>query len=92
MATVKCGYCQIGRCRPVEMTYMRKLGSHMVILPNAPATRCDVCGLVSFDRIFLKMMQRLMENFVRDPQRSSRKKTAVNELKPEWTPVRGTGK
>jgi hypothetical protein len=92
MATVKCDQCQIGRCRPVEMTYMRKLGSYMVVLPNAPAGRCDVCGQVSFDRIFLETMQTLMENFVRDPQRSRQKKTSVTEPSPEWTPLRGTSK
>ena len=27
---------------------------HMVVLPKAPATRCDMCGHINFDPVFLK--------------------------------------
>jgi hypothetical protein len=92
MSYTKCDECHVGRCQPMPMTYMRKLGSHMVILPNAPACRCDMCGRTSFDPGFLQTMQTMMESFARNPQKTERKKTPVTEPTHEWAPVRGSSK
>ncbi len=91
MSSIKCEECQVGRLRPVALTYMRKLGSHMVVLPDAPADKCDMCGRVNFDPGFLLTMQTMLEKLTRDPQESSRKKAPVTELPQEWTPVRRGG-
>lgn len=88
MLSDKCEECQVGRCRPVALTYMRKVGSHMVVLPNAPADKCDMCGSVNFDPGFLLVMQSMLEKLARTPQKSGRKQTPVTELPQEWTPVR----
>jgi hypothetical protein len=64
----------------------------MVVFPNAPACRCDMCGQTRFDPGFLQIMQTLMENFARAPQNSTRKKTPVAGTAQEWTPVRESSK
>jgi hypothetical protein len=70
---------------------MRKVGEHMVVLPNAPAIKCDMCGGVNFDPGFLLTMQTMLEKLAGDPQKSGRKKAPVTELPQEWTPVRRGG-
>lgn len=92
MPGTKCEECQVGRCRPVAMTYMRRLGSHMVVFPNAPACRCDMCGETRFDPGFLQIMQTMMESFARGPEKNARKKKPVAGPSREWTPVRESSK
>ncbi len=87
MSRVKCGECQVGRRQPVALTYMRNLGPHMVVLPNAPADKCDMCGNVNFDPGFLLAMQTMLDKLTRDPQKNGRKQAPVTELSQEWTPV-----
>ena len=92
MSSTKCEECYVGRYQPVTITYMRRLGSKMLVLPNAPANRCDMCGHVDFDPGFLQTMQAMMANYARNPQMSGRKKTPVAELPREWPSVRGSSK
>lgn len=87
MSIVKCEECQVGRCQPVALTYMRQAGSHMVILPNAPANKCDMCGCVNFDPGFLLAMQSMLEKLAKDPQKSGRKTAPMTGLLQKWTPV-----
>lgn len=88
MSSVKCEECQVGRSQRMALTYMRKLGSHMVVLPNAPATKCDMCGRVNFDPGFLLAMRTMLEKLAKDPQKSGQKKVPVTELPQDWNPVR----
>jgi len=88
MPSAKCEECHIGRCRPVVLTYMRNLGPHMVVFPNAPASKCDMCGSVSFDPGFLLTMQSMLEGLSEDPQQGERKKPSFTGQPQDWTPVR----
>ena len=92
MSSTKCDECQVGRCRPAPMTYIRRLGSHMVVFPNAPACRCDMCGRTNFDPGFLQTMQAMMESYTRNPNKYAHKKTTLAGPPQEWTPVRGSSK
>lgn len=87
MTAVKCRECLIGHCRPVSMTYMRRLGSHMVILPGAPANRCDICGSVHLDPDFEETMQSLIETLAHGPKKKSPDQSPLAERTPDWTPV-----
>ncbi len=87
MSFVKCEECQVGRCRPLTATYMRKFGPHMVVFPHAPAHKCDMCANVSFDLSFLLVMQSMLENLSGSSQKGSRKQVAVTGYAQEWTPV-----
>jgi len=88
MATVKCEECQVGRCQAVPLTYMRRLGPHMVVMPNAPAYKCDMCGHVDFDPGFLLAMQTILEKLTKEPQRSDRLPASLTEQPQDWTPAR----
>lgn len=91
MSSDKCEECHIGRCKPVFMTYMRKVGRYIVMLPDAPACRCDMCGDVRFDSGFLLTMQVLLEKMTEDSTRGGQKKQPVADLKQEWAPIRKGG-
>jgi len=91
MSSDNCEECHIGRCKPVSLTYMRKIGRHMVILPDAPARQCDMCGDSRFDSGFLLTMQVLLERLTDNRNRSGRKKQPVADRQQEWTPVRRGG-
>ena len=87
MSSVKCEDCQVGRCQPMAMTYMRNLGPRMVVLPNAPANKCDMCGRVNFDPGFLSMMQSILEELIEDRQQDGRDKSPIADRHQGWTPV-----
>lgn len=87
MSVAKCEDCQIGRCHAVELTYMRNLGPHMVVLPEAPATKCDMCRRVNFDPGFLSTMQAILDELVEDQRQDGRTKSPIADRYPEWTPV-----
>jgi len=91
MSNHKCEECYIGRCKPVALTYMRKVGPHLVILPDAPACRCDMCGSSRFDTGFLLTMQVLLEKMTNDTVPGEPKKQPVPERPQEWNPVRRGG-
>lgn len=91
MASDKCDECYIGRCKPVSLTYMRKVGRHIVMLPDAPAYRCDMCGNIEFDAGFLLTMQVLLEKMTSNTTRGGRKKQPVTDIQQDWTPVRRGG-
>ena len=91
MSSDKCEECHIGRCKPVSLPYMRKVGRHLVILPDAPACRCDMCGNCRFDTSFLFTMQVLLEKMTNDPTRGEPKKQPVAERPQEWSPARRGG-
>ncbi len=87
MLLVRCEECQVGRCRPVTSTYMRKLGPHMVVFPDAPAHKCDMCAHVHFDLGFLLVMQNMLENLSGNSQKGSRKQMPVTGYPQGWTPI-----
>ena len=91
MSSSKCEECQIGHCKPVMLTYMRKVGRHMVILPDAPARKCDICGSSHFDSSFLLTMQVLLEQLTVGGRQSEPKKQPVADPQLEWTPARRGG-
>ncbi len=88
MSSVKCEECHIGRCKPVALTYMRRVGRHMVILPDAPARKCDMCGSSLFEPDFLLTMQILLEKMTEDRSQGERRKQPIADRQQEWTPVR----
>lgn len=91
MSSGKCKECQVGRTRPENMSWLQSLGAHMVVLPNAPATRCDMCGHVDFDPLFLVTMNYLLEQFSKDQPQETAKKQSLSEQRQGWAPARRSG-
>lgn len=71
MSGVQCQECLIGRCHPIVLPYLRAFGPHMIVLPNGPASKCDVCGHVDFQPEFLLTMQVMLEEIAKE-QRAGR--------------------
>jgi hypothetical protein len=66
---------------------MRMFGMHMIILPNAPASKCDVCGTVEFQPEFLMTMQVMLEEIARDQRSGVVKQGPLTDRPPEWAPA-----
>ena len=56
---------------------MRIFGTHMIILPNAPASKCDMCGKVDFQPEFLLTMQVMLEEIAKEQRSGGVKKGPV---------------
>lgn len=85
-----CNECGVGRCKPVTLPYMRMFGMHMVVLPNAPASKCDVCGVVDFKPEFLLAMQVMLEEIAKEQRSAGLAKQPATERRPGW-PHAGRG-
>ena len=90
MAGDPCNECGVGRCKPVTLPYMRMFGMHMVVLPNAPASKCDVCGVVDFKPEFLLAMQVMLEEIAKEQRSAGLAKQPAPERRPGW-PHAGRG-
>ncbi len=88
MAPNQCDECYVGRHHQALLPYMRLFGTHMIILPNAPASRCDVCGEVAYEPRFLMTMQLMLEEIAKEQRSRGVAKQRVRERRPDWTPVR----
>lgn len=84
MTTLKCDECGVGRYRLVSSPFLMKLGRQMLVMPDAPAYFCDVCGYRCFDDAFLDSMHYLIRQAVDDSQRRKRKRQTVQQ--PEARP------
>jgi hypothetical protein len=87
MVAEQCDECFVGRCQPAILPYMRMFGMHMIVLPNAPASKCDVCGKVDFQPEFLLTMQVMLEEIAKDQRSGAVKQGPLKDRAPEWTPA-----
>ena len=86
-----CNECGVGRCKPVVLPYLRMFGTHMIVLPNAPASKCDVCGSIDYQPEFLLTMQVMLEEIAKDQRSGGLTKTPTTDRRPGWTPVSRRG-
>ena len=82
-----CEECLVGRRHPTVLPYMRMFGPHMIVLPNAPASKCDMCGHVDFQPEFLVTMQLMLEEIAKDQRAAEPKKKPVAERQTGWRPA-----
>ena len=90
MSAEPCNECGVGRCKPVTLPYLRMFGMHMIVLPNAPASKCDVCGAVDFKPEFLLAMQVMLEEIAKEQRSAGPAKQPTTERRPGW-PHAGRG-
>lgn len=79
MITLKCDECGVGRYHQITSPYLIKLGRQMLVMSNAPAYVCDICGHRGFDDQFLDSMHYLIRQAVDDSQRRKRKRQPVGQ-------------
>lgn len=89
--TTKCEVCGIGRTHLVTLPYMRPLGRRMMVLPNAPAARCDVCGDVTFDPYFVQVLDQMLRQLARERQSKKRQQQRLAERQPSLPTARRSG-
>ena len=89
MSGHQCDECLVGRHRPVLLPYLRMFGPHMIVLPNAPASKCDMCGHVTFQPEFLLTMQVMLEEIAKQQQTEGLKKKPVTGMVVPATGISG---
>lgn len=58
--TYTCPNCGIGTLKPSRLTYLRRVGSRMVTLPNFAAWTCDSCRFTRYDNAALARIEHLL--------------------------------
>lgn len=92
MATIRCEDCGIGYYQPLNAPYLLPLGSQMMVIPDAPAYSCDVCGFRTFDEEFLHAIHSLLTQAAAQPPRPKRRTQRPQpELPPLVPPARRGG-
>lgn len=76
MSSLHCDVCGIGRCHPIKAALVRPLGDRrtvgpMMVMPDAPAYGCDICGHRFFEHEFLVFISDLLERSAAPPTRSA---------------------
>lgn len=82
---MKCDECGVGRCQQTNLPYIRSLGSRVMVLPNAPATKCDMCGQVQFDPRFEYTLQFMLDQLVEPKQKTKVLPQAVTDPLSAWS-------
>lgn len=59
-AAEPCELCRIGRCQPTAAPYIYWVNKRVLVLPNAPAYLCDICGQLHYDAYFLNTLDILL--------------------------------
>lgn len=55
-----CPNCRIRRLREVSLTFVKMIGSQLLVAPLAPANKCTVCQHVEFDYDFLLAINQMI--------------------------------
>ncbi len=88
MTTLKCEECGIGKYRSFRTPYLLRLGKHMMVMPDAPAYICDVCGFRSFDEIFLESIHDLLVDAAENAARPAKRPQPPQPEQPIWYAAR----
>lgn len=71
MAMIRCEECGIGYYQPQSAPFLLPLGDRMMVIPDAPAYSCDVCGFRTFDEEFLHALHSLLAQAAATPGRQA---------------------
>ncbi len=55
-----CSRCAFGELRPAKSTYVRRVGTHLLTIPDFPVWRCDCCGNTRYDSAALSMITSIL--------------------------------
>lgn len=58
---MKCQKCQIGRYHTTKAPFLHELNGQIMVLPDAPAITCDICGHTAYTDGFLHRMEFLLD-------------------------------
>ncbi len=61
---MRCDNCRIGNYQEITTPYIRWAnGRQIMIIPNAPAYSCDICGQMEYDPAFIYKLNHLLDRF-----------------------------
>lgn len=84
-----CNQCGIGRSRPVRALYLSSMAGQVVIVPDAPAELCDVCGEILYDHKFVRHLDHLIVHSTgSDKQATASQRRALSASGLNWSPLR----
>jgi hypothetical protein len=84
-----CNQCGIGRLRPVRALYLTNLAGQVVVVPDAPAELCDVCGVILYDHKFVHHLDHLIVHSTgSDKQATVSQRRALSVSGLNWSPLR----
>jgi len=55
-----CPGCMVGRLKPTKVSYARRMGNHLVVVPDFDAWRCDNCAFTRYDVTALAKVELLL--------------------------------
>ncbi len=85
METVKCAECGVGHYQPVKANYVSPFGKQMMVIPDAPAYLCDVCGHKCFNDNFLLSINYLLRQAMKGSPRTTQKRQRAKVMESgEW--------
>lgn len=65
---MSCEYCHIGHYELSYSPYVHLYQGKIMVIPNAPAYSCDICGHMEYDDSFLQKLNHLLNRFADEGQ------------------------
>jgi len=89
---MNCQHCRIGHYELVTAPYVQWLDGRILVIPDAPAFSCDICGQMEYDYEFMIQLQYLLSRFANEPQNSRQTmRQPVLERPAGWPSTRRSG-
>jgi len=86
---IPCEQCRIGHCQPTTAPYIYWIKKQVLVMPNAPAYSCDICGQLQYDASFLTTLEMLLQEleFGLLPEKQA-KPVVQPDATAQWHPTR----
>lgn len=84
-----CPNCHFGSLKPSKITYTRRWGAQLIVIPDFDAWRCDSCGFTRYDAVALAQVRLLLgpeEDEWSEPRRRSQPAEGPGEAGPRRWP------
>ena len=56
-----CNQCRIGRLHDIQVPYVRNYQGEILVIPNVPASICDICDEVEYDMAYMTRLLCLLD-------------------------------
>jgi YgiT-type zinc finger domain-containing protein len=60
-APIYCEQCRIGHYRSTKAAFIYWVDAQVLVMPNAPAYTCDICGQIQYEAAFLSKIDILLQ-------------------------------
>ncbi len=67
---MNCEHCHIGHFQSTRVPYLQWHQGQIMVIPDAPAASCDICGRMEYDAVFLFKLDYLLDQLSTHAQNS----------------------